>query len=150
MNQPNALSTLFPTTRELPFAGQFVRVGKLKLKQRAQIQAILDDMPRPNDRIRSAMSKQGLLVWPITIYQTPFLLEIDFDFRMKFLEIVLEPFNPGLSREQIEHLVEESSSDDEFLNIMYEAFGIEPKAEQPSGEPSEKKGETQPPSTGGG
>lgn len=125
-----ALTTIVPAARRLTLAGQPVFVGKLKLRQKAQLQHWLDAQPEPNPRVKSALQAEGVTGWPLSVEQIGHLLDADVDARIEFLRIALGPFNPGLTAEDLDRLIGESSSDDELLDILFAAFGHTRKTAQ--------------------
>ena len=137
-----ALTTLLPQPRQLTLAGSPVFIGKLKLRQKAQLQHWLDAMPEPNARVQASLQKQGVTTWPIGVDSLPFLVDEDFEARFAFLRIALPPFNPNLAHDEIERLAGECTDDDEFVAIMLTAFGIDPAkarrtAQQETNDPKE-------------
>ena len=127
------LVTVFPTPREVLFAGQVIRVGKLKQRQKADIQAFLDNLPEPNGRVEAGLKADAELrgynyVWPLSIDKIAVLLDLDYESRYAFLRIAIKPHNLGLSDDQINELVDNCDSDDEVLDVLFAAFGVEPAA----------------------
>lgn len=127
-----ALVTIAPQARQLTLAGQPVFVGKLKLRQKAQLQHWLDELPEPNQRIKDALAASGVTAWPIGVESLAFLMDADVHSRIEFLRIALAPFNPGMSGDDIDRLAGECSSDDEFLDILFTAFGRARKTAEPA------------------
>jgi hypothetical protein len=121
-----ALTTIAPQARQLTLAGHPVSVGKLKLRQRAELQHWLDAQPEPNERVRAALTAEGLTAWPIGVEHMPFLLDVDYDARLVFLRVTLGPFNPGLTSEDIGRLAGDCDDDDELLAIIFAAYGHDP------------------------
>jgi hypothetical protein len=140
-----ALSTLFPATRQLTLAGSPVFVGKLKLRQKATLQHWLDEQPEPNGRVLESLKTNGVTGWPIGVEHLPFLLDASYEARFEFLKIALQPFNPGLTGEEIERLAGESQDDSELVAIMLAAYGHEPQARprptDPKDEPADVGGQ---------
>jgi len=132
-----ALTTLFPATRQLTLAGSPVSVGKLKLRQKAALQNWLDGLPEPNERVIHSLEKAGVKGWPIGVESLPFLLDASYEARFEFLRIALEPFNPGLTAEDIERLAGESQDDAELIAIMMAAYGHEPEKEKATPDPKD-------------
>lgn len=118
-----ALTTIAPAARQLTLAGQPVFAGKLKLRQKAQLQHWLDALPEPNARVKESLAANGITGWPIGVESLAYLLDVDYDARFEFLRVVLGPFNPGLTLEEIDRLAGESSNDDELLDIIFAAYG---------------------------
>lgn len=136
-----ALTTILPAARQLTLAGQPVYVGKLKLRQKAELQHWLDERPEPNERIKAAMAGSEITTWPLSVEHLPFLLDVDFDARFQFLRTALAPFNPGLSADDIDRLAGECSSDDELLEIIFAAYGRTRTHAEP---PDPKEGDAAP------
>lgn len=133
------LSTLFPATRQLTLAGSPVSVGKLKLRQKAALQHWLDEQPEPNGRVLESLKANNVTSWPIGVESLPFLLDVSYEARFEFLRIALEPFNPGLTGEEIERLAGESQDDSELIAIMMAAYGHEPaKAKAATPDPKDE------------
>lgn len=130
MSGEPALATLFPQPRQLTLAGQPVFVGKMKLRQKGELQYWLDNLPEPNARVRAELDKAGVTGWPISYQEIPVLADADVTTRTPFLEIVLKPFNPEMTLEKIGELADESTDDEEFVRIMLVAFGHDPDALQ--------------------
>lgn len=129
MNSGNpALTTIAPQARQVTLAGQPVFCGKLKLRQKAELQHWLDALPEPNARIKAQLEADGVQGWPLGVEQIGNLLDVDVDARIAFLRITLGPFNPGLSSQDLDRLIDESTSDDELLDILFAAFGHSRKA----------------------
>jgi len=141
MNSANpVLTTVFPTPRELTLSGQVVRVGKLKQRQKAELQDYLDKLPEPNGRVRAALladaeARNYPYVWPLSLDKIAILLDLDYQARYAFLRIALRPFNLGLSDEQIDALADDCDNDDEVLNILFAAFGVDPATAKAAPEP---------------
>lgn len=134
------LTTVFPTPRELTLSGQIVRVGKLKQRQKAELQDYLDRLPEPNGRVRAALEADATArnypyVWPLSLDKIALLLDLDYQARYTFLRIALRPFNLGLSDEQITALADDCDNDDEVLAILFAAFGVDPNAAKAAPEP---------------
>jgi hypothetical protein len=53
---------------------------------------------------------------------------LDYQSRYTFLRIAIKPHNLGLSDDQINELVDNCDSDDEVLDVLFAAFGVEPAA----------------------
>jgi hypothetical protein len=130
MSGEQSLTILFPQPRQMTLAGQPVFVGKLKLRQKAELQHWLDGLPEPNPRIRAELDGTGLKGWPISVADLPILMDVDFDSRVVFLSIALAPFNPGLTSEQIATLAGEVTDEEEFVRVMLVAYGHDPDALQ--------------------
>lgn len=118
-----ALTTIAPAARQLNLAGQPVFAGKLKLRQKAQLQHWLDALPEPNPRVKESLAANGITGWPIGVESLAYLLDVDYDARFEFLRIALGPFNPGLTPDDIDRLAGESANDDELLDIIFAAYG---------------------------
>lgn len=120
-----ALTTIVPAARQLTLAGQPVYVGKLKLRQKAALQHWLDALPEPNGRIKAALEANDppIRTWPLSVDELPYLLDLDFGTRFEFLRIVLGPWNPGLSTEDIDRLAGDCNDDAELVEIMFAAYG---------------------------
>ncbi len=152
MSEAKTLTTLFPVSYELPLAGRLVRVGRLKLRQKAELQAWLDGLPEPNERVKAALaeSKRKITTWPLSLDDLPVLLDEEPAAKRKFLQVALAPFNPGMSSAEIDSAIGDCDSDDEIINVMLVAmYGIDPKNPpklEPEVEP-EKKGPEGEPST---
>ena len=130
MSEAKTLTTLFPTSYELPLAGRLVRAGKLKLRQKAELQAWLDGLPEPNERVKAALaeSKRAIKTWPISLDDLPVLLDEEPAAKRKFLQVALGPFNPGMSADEITAAIDDCDSDDEIIGVMLAAmYGIDPK-----------------------
>ena len=127
-----ALTTIAPAARQLTLAGHPVSVGKLKLRQKAQLQHWLDALPEPSQRVKESLESNDVKTWPIGVESLPFLLDVDYEARLEFLRVTLGPFNPGMTADDIDRLAGECSSDDEFLAILFEAFGLKRKAAEPT------------------
>lgn len=128
MSGEQSLTILFPQPRQMTLAGQPVFVGKLKLRQKAELQHWLDKLDPPNPRVREWLEKNGLNGWPISVEEMPLLMDVDFDARMKFLVVTLAPFNPGMTPEQIADLAREVTDDDEIVRIILVSRGHDPDA----------------------
>lgn len=129
-----ALTTLFPKPRQLTLAGQPVFVGKLKLRQKAELQDWLDSRPQPNPRVRAALDAAGVTGWPISVERMPILIDADMNARIEFLEVALGEFNPEMSFEEIAELAGNCCDDDEMVAIILTAYGHDPdsfKGKQP-------------------
>jgi hypothetical protein len=129
MSEAKTLTTLFPVSYELPLAGRLVRVGRLKLRQKAELQAWLDGLPEPNERVKSALAELGRTGWPLRVSgDLSIFAAIEFSARQKFLSVALAPFNPGLSADELKTLIDESDDEAEFIAILRAAFGRDPHA----------------------
>ena len=128
MSGEPALPILFPKPRQLTLAGQPVFVGKMKLRQKGELQHWLDNLPEPNARIRAELDKAGVIGWPISYQEMPILMDVDITSRAQFLEVILKPFNPGMTLEQIGTLADECNDDDEIVRITLVAYGHDPDA----------------------
>lgn len=142
MSGEPAYTIPFPKPRQMTLAGQPVFVGKLKLRQKADLQHWLDKMDPPNPRIRYELDNAGLKGWPISVAELPILMDADFDSRVVFLSIALQPFNPGMTSEQIATMAGDVTDEDEFVRIMLVAYGHEPDAlSKRKAEPADPKEE---------
>lgn len=148
------LTTVFPVPRELTLAGQVVRVGRLKQRQKAELQTYLDALPQPNDRVRAALQADAAdrgyeYVWPLPLDKIAILLDLDYQARYAFLRIALKPFNLGLTDDQINELTDNCDDDGEVLNILFAAFGVDPAQAKstPEPEPADPK-KDEPPALG--
>lgn len=128
MSGEPALAILYPQPRQMTLAGQPVFVGKMKLRQKGELQYWLDHLPEPNPRVRAELDKAGVTGWPISYQEMPILMDVDIASRAQFLEVILKPFNPGMTLEKIGELADESTDDEEFVRIMLVAFGHDPDA----------------------
>lgn len=137
-----ALTTIAPAARQLTLAGQPISVGKLKLRQKAQLQHWLDALPEPSPRVKAVLAASGITTWPIGVESLAFLLDCDFDARFEFLRIALGPYNPGLSPEDIDRMAGDSSDDDELLEIIFAAYGHQRPAATEA--PTDPKGDDGP------
>ncbi len=136
MSEAKTLTTLFPVSYELPLAGRLVRVGRLKLRQKAELQAWLDGLPEPNERVKSALAELGRTRWPLRVSgDLSIFAAIEFSARQKFLSVALAPFNPGLSADELKTLIDESDDEAEFIAILRAAFGRDPHAVDEDGPP---------------
>lgn len=124
-----ALTTLFPAPRALPLAGRTVFVGKLKLRQKAELQHWLDALPEPNDRVRNHIrsSEKGPQGWPLSVEEMPYLLDCDPAALLKFLQVAIAAFNPGMSQEEIEELASDAQDQGEIVDIVMAAYGQKQK-----------------------
>jgi hypothetical protein len=153
MSEAATLKTLFPVPYDVTLAGKPVKVGRLKLRQKAELQAWLDSLPEPNARVRSELDASEKLrgKWPLALSDLPSLLDSDFESWRKFLSVTLPPFNPGMSGEQIEALIEEVDDDRDLIAVMLAANGHDPNtpisAATKTEEPAEKKGDGSPPNS---
>ena len=104
-----------------------MRAGKLKLRQKAELQAWLDGLPEPNERVKKALAEFGRTGWPLRVAgDLSIFAAIEFSVRQKFLSVALAPFNPGLSADELRSLIDESDDEEEFLAILRVAFGRDP------------------------
>lgn len=142
MSEAKTLTTLFPTSYELPLAGRLVRAGKLKLRQKAELQAWLDGLPEPNERVKTALADMGITGWPLRVAgDLSILAAIEFSVRQKFLSIALAPFNPGLSADELRSLIDESDDEEEFIAILRAAFGRDPRVTDEGESPKAESGD---------
>jgi hypothetical protein len=133
MSESATLKTLFPVPYDVTLAGRPVKVGRLKLRQKAELQAWLDSLPEPNARVRESLKEAGQETWPLSLSGLTVFTAIDWEARRKFLAIALAPYNPGLAPESLAGIIDESEDEDEFLAILRVAYGRGPnEAEQPS------------------
>lgn len=140
MSEAKTLTTLFPVPYELPLAGRLVRIGRLKLRQKAELQAWLDGLPEPNERVKEALRESGVKTWPLSLSWLTVFTAIDWEARRKFLTIALAPFNPGLSPESLASVIDESEDDDEFLAILRIAYGKHPGEPETTSDPKAEGG----------
>lgn len=152
MSEAATLKTLFPVPYDVTLAGRPVKVGRLKLRQKAELQAWLDSLPEPNARVRAELDANEKLrgKWPLSLNDLPSLLDSDFESWRKFLAVTLPPFNPGMTVDQITALIDEADDEREIIRIMLAANGYDPNmplaATRPE-ETSEKKGDGNPPNS---
>lgn len=151
MSEAATLKTLFPVPYDVTLAGRPVKVGRLKLRQKAELQAWLDSLPEPNARVRAGLdaSKIAAGSWPLSLAQLPALLDNDIEAWRKFLRVTLPPFNPGMTVDQIDELIENIDDENEIVKVMLAAFGHDPdRPPAPDPEPAEspeKKDDELPP-----
>lgn len=130
MSGEPALTIPFPQPRQMTLAGQPVFVGKLKLRQKAELQHWLDKMDSPNPRVKAELEAANVGTWPISVAEIPILMDVDYDARIIFLSVALAPFNPGLTSEKIAELANDVTDDEEIARITLVSFGHDPDALQ--------------------
>lgn len=144
MSEAQTLKTLFPVPLELPLGGKLVRVGKLKLRQKAELQAWLDELPAPSPRVKDVLDQyERTQKWPLTLDGLPILVEADYVARIHFLRVALAPFNPEFTSDELDSIVSNCDDDDEYMAVMYAAYGQSMKEQDPAAQ--NPKAEAEPP-----
>ena len=127
MSEAKTLTTLYPVPFELPLAARRGGAGRLKLRKKAELQAWLDGLPEPNERVKADLAKHDRKTWPLSVAgDLALYAQVDFAARQKFLMVSLAPFNPGLSADELAKLIDELDSEEEFLAILKAAYGRNP------------------------